>query len=91
MKSFNPAGYNIAEKGINLWTVQVINDTIYVGSFSEVVIYSIIRLGFKLEDIEFAVSTMLEEGHNVAHFGMNRTFLYSFQREKEDREKVSNG
>lgn len=87
MKRSNLAGYNISEEGVNLWNIQVIDDTIYVGTFSEVVIYSIIRLGFKLEDIDIAINIMLEEGHNSAHFGMNRTFIYSFQRE----EKVANG
>ena len=49
----------------NVWYLQVVGDTAYEGSFREVVLYAVYRVGFKLSDIDSAVQDMAKNGHNA--------------------------
>lgn len=81
MIHMNTAGYNLLEISHNIWCLEVADkDQNFVGTFREVVLYSLFKGYFDIEEINVAVQTMLEEGHNSAHFGMNKFFLFTFNR-----------
>lgn len=74
----NIEGFNLIETSDNQWTIQTINGRAFSGTFLEVVMYCIIRLGFNVNEIDAAVKTMVRENHNAAHFGMWCGFIFSF-------------
>jgi len=76
-------GFNIIELANNVWSLQYDDGKSFTGTFKEVVLFSITAHGIKLSEIELAVQTMIKEGHDVAHFGIWGTFMFSFTRKFE--------
>jgi hypothetical protein len=90
--NLNTAGYDLYEVSEDHWALNVKGGAIFVGTFKKVVIYAVLRLGFKLEEIEYATREMINKDHNGAHFGMYRGFIFTFQKEfkhVKDLKKVS--
>jgi hypothetical protein len=79
----NPFGYNLLELGHNSWAVQIIEQRLYTGTFREVILFSIVRLGFDMAELDKALTDMLDNKHDIAHFGMFKTFLYSYKSDWE--------
>jgi len=76
---FNPGGYNIVAVSVtnDSWYLRVVDHTVFTGTMREVALYAVQRLGFKFKEIHAAFDAIAQEGHNVAHFGMNKDFIYS--------------
>lgn len=88
INSFTPEGYNLIEVESNSWAIQVIGDTVFTGTFREVILFSIVRLGFTMEELNIALNDMLTNGDDTAHFGIYRTFLYTFHTGWKHNRKV---
>ncbi len=50
------------------------------GTFLAVMVYAVHVLGFKVEELQFAVSDMIRRDLNAAEFGINRAYLFSFNK-----------
>lgn len=92
--SINSAGYDMWEIGPDQWLMDVKGtNKVYVGTFKQVVKHSVEKLGFELESFNEAIEIFIDkqekEGHNGIHFGMYRTFIFTFKREYWDRKKLS--
>jgi hypothetical protein len=59
------------------------------GSRLAILVYMTSELGFKPEELQEALLDMLDKGHDSAHFGMNRTFIHSFNYSTKYGKKVS--
>lgn len=81
-------GFNLVEVTDNVWFIQPIGGESFGGTFSEVVLICIYKYGFKFKEIEEAVKAMLELGHNSAHFGVYRTFIFSSNRTWDSERKA---
>jgi hypothetical protein len=88
-KGLNGAGYDLYEKSNDEWILNVKGGSVFVGTFRKVVTHAVTRMGFELDEIDFAVKQMLDKGHNAAHFGMYRSFIFSFQKEFKNESKAS--
>ncbi len=80
-RNLNTAGYDLYEITKDEWIIHIKNGDIFAGSFKKVIIHAITRLGFSMEEIEISVTEMLKYGHNGAHFGTYKSFIYTFQKE----------
>jgi hypothetical protein len=86
-KNLNSAGYDLYEASYTHWAIHTKDGPVFVGSFKDVATHMVSQLGFKLDEIEYAVKTMIEKNHNGAHFGMYRGFIFTFQKEfKHDKQ-----
>jgi hypothetical protein len=74
-------GYDLYEVSDNCWAIHIKGGKLFIGTFKEVVTACVTKLGFELEEFEFATKEMIDKGHNGAHFGMYRSFMFTFQRE----------
>lgn len=81
MLEINFSGYNLIEGENNVWYLQVIDKVALKGNFREIVIYAVVKLGFNISEIDEAIKDMYETGTNAAHFGSNRSFIYSFEKD----------
>jgi hypothetical protein len=52
----------------------------FEGTLTGIWTYCVQHLGFKSTELEASIQDMLDKGTNGAHFGVNKTFLYSFER-----------
>jgi hypothetical protein len=85
----HPDGYNIFEVTKNIWVFEIINGQQFTGTLKEVVVFAMARYFFTMKEIESAVNSMIEEGHNAAHFGMWTKFIYSFTKTFDTQRMVS--
>lgn len=58
------------------------DDCKFIGPFEEVIRFAILNLGFEADELELGVSNMMVSDNSIAHFGVNRTFIYSYSLEK---------
>lgn len=85
MLKANFEGYNLIEYSKDEWYLQVIGQVAYKGTFRQAIIFAISKLGFKIEELDMAINIMLQEDHNIAHFGMYRGFMYSHRQDFSKR------
>jgi hypothetical protein len=78
MSVYNPAGYNLREIEKNVWELEVIGQKPKLGTFLEIALQSVLLIGLNISEVEKAIEVMISNSHDVAHFGMNGMFLYSF-------------
>lgn len=50
------------------------------GTLLAIITYATYTLGFNVGELEYALLDMLKNDYDGAHFGTNRTFLFSFDR-----------
>ena len=50
------------------------------GSLNLIVKYMVMQLYFSANEIEYALLDMIGKEHDSAQFGMNRTYLFSFEK-----------
>ncbi len=56
------------------------------GTLHQICNYAVLRLGFKITEIEFAVIEMEKQFHDAAEFGIYKSFIFTFDRsEKYDK------
>lgn len=80
MEIVNSSGYKLTEFSNNSWQV-VGPDSAYSGNFKGTVKYAVTVLGFRLEEIEYAIERMIELNHNTAHFGIYKNLIYTYNTE----------
>lgn len=71
------SGYYLIENGHDDWTF-IAGDFQYRNSFRNVVICAIARNGFRADDIDDAVKEMVKNDHDGIHFGIFKTFIFTF-------------
>lgn len=81
----NVEGYNLIEITNEIWKIETVNGRQFIGTFLEVAMYGVMKLGFNINQIDVAVQDMMKNGNNAAHFGMWASFIYSFNTAKEER------
>jgi len=85
----NSAGYDLYEAFENQWVLDFKNGDAFHGTLKEIGFYMCDKLDFYLEDIEFAVETILQNGHNAAHFGIFKSLLFTFTKDLSDKRRAS--
>lgn len=87
-KHLNSSGYDLYEITPDEWILNVKDGPLYIGTFKKVVKHAI-KMGFKMEELEIAVSEMLKKDHNAAHFGIHKGFIHTFKKDFSDAQKAS--
>ena len=83
----NTAGYDLYEITEHEWIIHVKGCKLFTGTFKEVVKH-MSGMGFELAEVEVAVKDMIQTGFNGSHFGMHKSFIFSFQREFGNDQKT---
>lgn len=71
------SGYKLIDKGTGVWQIQTPKG-IFTGSLKQVCNFSVIELGFKIEEIEVGVMEMEKHFHNAAEYGVFKRFMWSY-------------
>lgn len=88
-KHLNSAGYDLYEVTRDEWILHVKDGPIYHGTLKKIGVFAVRKMGFDIRDIDVATKEMLKNGHNAAHFGMYRGFMFSFQKNFKADERAS--
>lgn len=78
--------YNLINNGKENWEIQVNNKTIYEGNFVKVIAVCLSKLNFNTTELEEAVSSMVHNDHNAAHFGFGKTMIYTYNINESTKE-----
>lgn len=89
MEELETRGYHLVEVDSSLWLLLSGDLTLRRGSFLQVATYMVASKGFKYEQLDEAITAMTRKGHNAAHFGMYKDFMYSVEMEFGNVKKVS--
>jgi hypothetical protein len=65
------------------WQVHTQGQGAYEGSFLQIATLCINRLGFSYEDFKEGVEEMTWNDHDTAHFGIYKSFIYSYDSNKK--------
>lgn len=57
-------------------------ETAMEGTLVGITTYATYSLGFKIEELEYAFIDMIRNENDSAHFGINKTFIYSFNKKE---------
>jgi hypothetical protein len=87
--SNNVTDYNIIELSEDLWLFQQVGEESIYGTFLEIFLIALIQYSFNFNELELAIQHMIEEDHNAAHFGMWKSFIYSFNYKFSHERKAS--
>jgi len=49
----------------------------YLGSLKQVLSFAVISHGFSIMELESAILEMNEKDHDIAHFGVRKTLIYT--------------
>lgn len=80
--------YELIDKGNDRWALMIGHKVRYSGSFRHVVAICLRELRFDSRQLDMAVQEMCKpenKGHDVAHFGVYRTFLFSYNSKEQQR------
>jgi hypothetical protein len=69
----------------NKWEVHTQGQGAYEGSMLGIIMFCVIKLGFTYEDIREGIEEMTWNDHDTAHFGIYRTFIYSYNQSEKKR------
>jgi hypothetical protein len=61
----------------------------FEGTQLEVLVYCTSALKMQPDELQAALLDMIKKDHDSANFGINRTFIYSFNRDEKYGRKVS--
>lgn len=86
MLELNAEGYNLIEATKGVWYLQVVGDTAFTGTFREVYLFAIYRIGFKAVDLDEAILDMGKTNSNAAHFGTFKRYIFPFNVDVASRE-----
>ena len=86
--SLNSLGYDIYEIHANAWILHTKGGEVFADTYQNVVRHAL-SLGFDSVELEDGVSEMVKKGHNAAHFGMHKGFIFTFKREFKSVQKAS--
>jgi len=77
------SGYKLIDKGNDLWQM-VTPKGIFTGSLKQVCTYSVIELGFEVNELELGVLEMNKHFHNAAEYGIFKRFMWSYDLEEKN-------
>lgn len=77
------SGYDLYDTGTenNLWLLCAGERILSAGDFRTVAHYAIEKVGIKASEIDVAVTVMVREGFNAAHFGAFKSFIAPHNKE----------
>lgn len=75
------SGYDLYDAGNDIWLICAGEKVLSAGKFRTVIQFTIGQLGFKAEEIDVAVTVMVREGYNAAHFGAFKSFIAPHNKE----------
>jgi hypothetical protein len=75
--SVETSGYYLIENSHDDWTFRA-GQFAFRGTFKKVVTFAIIRYGFRADDIDIAIKEMIKHGNDAIHFGIYKTFIFTF-------------
>jgi hypothetical protein len=92
LEQLNTAGYDLYQVFDNRWVIDLKDGNAFHGTLKEVYNYMVNKINFFPDEIVRAIDCMYDVDNirvaNAAHFGMNKTFIYQFNKEL-NLEKVS--
>ena len=53
------------------------------GTLLAILTYAVYTLHFNTSELEFALLDMIDKDNDSAHFGINRMFIYSFNKQRK--------
>lgn len=89
IEKYRATGYTLYEPFDNKWVIDCNDGHKYYGSFKEVVNFMCKELLFDLDEVTYGMDAMLKADNNAMHFGINRTFIYSYNKDVSDVSKAS--
>ena len=77
--------YNIYKLNDDLYQIHtsLYQELSFEGPLLAILTHATFNLGFDPDELEYALLVMLNEDKDGAHFGINRTFLYPFNRNEK--------
>lgn len=83
-------GYDLYETGSNnVWLLCAGDRILSSGNFKTVAHYAIERVGIKASEIDVAVTVMVRENFNAAHFGAFKSFIGPYNKEFKGGKRTS--
>lgn len=70
-------GYKLLDKGNNIYQL-IGNKVNFTGSVNQIKNFAVLTLGFELKEIEFGLDSIIANMHDVAEFGIFKSFIYSY-------------
>lgn len=70
------SGYKLIDKGAGIYQLRTPSGA-YTGNLRQVCTYSVINLGFSIQELELGVIEMEKNFHNAAEYGIMKTFMYT--------------
>lgn len=84
------SGYDLYETGSNnVWLLCAGERILCAGEFKKVAHHAIERVGIKASEIETAVTVMVRENFNGAHFGAFKSFIGPHNKEFKSAKRTS--
>ena len=81
------SGYKLFDKGNGVWQLQTPTG-IFTGNLKQVCTYAVLKLDFKMSELEIGVMEMEKHFHNAAEYGIFKSFMWSYDVE-ENHAKAS--
>lgn len=79
--------FELYEINENEWQLHAAGEA-FSGPFVKVIALGIMKYDFLADEFDVAVTEMVKNGHDAAHFGFGRRFIYSFNKEAKYEKKA---
>lgn len=77
LEKFENSSYDLIMQIDGSWILKASQISVAKGTLKDVVAIMIKRYKFLMSEIEYAIEDMDIKGHNRAHFGMGKSFIFS--------------
>lgn len=87
-ETFMSTSYDMVMRPDESWVIRAGEKSLYSGTMREVVTFMVQRLGFDIDEIEVAIEEVgkhLKNGHDGAHFGMHKRFIFTQQYNQQEK------
>ena len=74
--------YKLRTNNSDTWQLESSYNGSYLGSLKQVLTFAVISHGFSLMELETAILEMNQKDHDIAHFGVRKTLIYTEKEEK---------
>lgn len=81
-ETMHSLGYDLYQPfaQVDQWVIDLKNGNAYHGTSDDVINFMINKLKFDLNEVIYALDQADLVGNNAAHFGIFKTFIYSFDK-----------